>query len=93
MQWSTLPDHIPTERAGLSVIARANKIYAIGGESASQTTAHAEVEVLTTQNHQWTSGASLNRGRHGAQAVFIGNSIYIAAGSGDRGGRPELSSV
>ncbi|TQT79302.1 ring canal kelch, partial [Xanthomonas perforans] len=33
------------------------------------------------------------RGRHGTQAAQVGEDLYIAAGSGNRGGGPELQDL
>ncbi|MCP5117834.1 MAG: galactose oxidase, partial [bacterium] len=64
----------------------------MGGETA-QKPAHAETQRLDAKTGKWTQQAPLNRGRHGTQAAVINNKIYIAAGSGNRGGGPELSST
>jgi len=36
---------------------------------------------------------SLPVGRHGTQAAALGDKVYIAAGSGNRGGGPELDDL
>ncbi|HAZ25636.1 MAG TPA: hypothetical protein DCY95_14410, partial [Algoriphagus sp.] len=62
-------------------------------ESAAQAPAHAEVEVLDTETNQWIILPSLNQGRHGTGAVIFKGKIYVAAGSANRGGGPELNSL
>lgn len=93
--WITLPEssNIPTQRAGASSIIKSGKLIVIGGESASQKTAHNEVEIMDLSTRKWVSEIKLTRGRHGTQSVLYDNKIYIVAGSGNRGGKPELSSL
>ena len=93
--WHTLDKklNIPTERAGCTTILYDSQLIVIGGESKSQEVAHNEVEALNLDTMKWTKLNSLNRGRHGTQAVLNTKNIYIAAGCGNRGGSPELNSM
>lgn len=93
--WSTLPavSNLPTGRAGSMTHAHGPWLIVIGGESHVQQAAHAEVEVLDTRNGSWSKWPSLQRGRHGTGLAQIGNKLYTASGSGNRGGGPELDSV
>ena len=94
--WSTLPaesGNVITERGGTTVAVVGKEIFFIGGESGAQQLAHSEVEVLDTETLTWRSLDNLDTGRHGTQAISDGNHIYIAAGSGETGGGPELSSL
>ena len=94
--WSTLPSpsgDVPTQRGGTTLAAVGADIFFLGGESGAQTPAHSEVEVLDTGTDTWRTLDSLNQGRHGTQAVVDGTKIYIAAGSGETGGGPELGSM
>ncbi|MEQ8683603.1 MAG: kelch repeat-containing protein [Cyclobacteriaceae bacterium] len=93
--WTTLPaeQNIPTERAGTTAIFLDDKLLVIGGESAAQETAHAEVEAFDISDGSWTQLDQLERGRHGAQAILFNQSVYIAAGCGNRGGKPELDTI
>ena len=93
-KWQSLPaeDNLPTLRAGASAVNFNEELFIIGGES-SQKTAHNNVEVFNPEKHKWMRYPSLNRGRHGTQAVVFDNKIFIVAGSGNRGGRPELNSL
>lgn len=93
--WSFLPEaqHLPTERAGTSSAFLGKQLIIIGGESANQETAHSEVEAYHTETKTWKRLDALVRGRHGSQAIVYDDAIYIAAGSGNRGGSPELNSI
>jgi len=84
---------LPTQRAGASNVILGNDLLVIGGESTAQTNAHSEVEALDLGNLTWKQYAPLKRGRHGTQAVVHENKVFIAAGSGNRGGGPELNSI
>lgn len=94
-QWTTFDssNNLPIERAGCSALFYKNLLLVIGGESVAQKVAHNEVEVLNLQTMKWSKLSALQRGRHGTQAILHGNHIYIAAGSGNRGGKPELNSI
>lgn len=94
-KWSTLPEsaNLPTQRAGNASVVRDGKLLVIGGESGEQVPAHSEVEALNTKTMKWEELPSLNQGRHGTGAVNVNGKIYIVAGSGNRGGGPELNSI
>lgn len=93
--WFTLSksSNLPTQRAGASSVIKNGKLFVIGGESASQKTAHNKVEVMDLSTRKWENLLQLKTGRHGTQSILYNNKIYIAAGSGNRGGKPELSSL
>jgi N-acetylneuraminic acid mutarotase len=93
--WTTLPasSNLPTERAGVSAVPFGHKLLIMGGESGSQTTSHSEVEALNIKTLQWKKAPNLLKGRHGTGAVVVKKKIYTVAGSGNRGGGPELNSV
>lgn len=92
-KWTTLEHNIPTQRAGNMALLYGEQILVIGGESASQETAHNEVEGLDTKKHKWKSYPPLMQGRHGTGAFMYKNQIFIASGCGNRGGSPELESM
>lgn len=94
-KWTTLPEssNIPTLRAGNASVVVGNKVIVIGGESGEQVPAHSEVEALDTKTMKWETLSPLQQGRHGTGAVIANNRIYIVAGSGNRGGGPELNSI
>ncbi|MEO1450105.1 MAG: kelch repeat-containing protein, partial [Bacteroidota bacterium] len=67
-KWSTLPEPLPTLRAGNYVTKMKDEILVLGGESEFQPSAHNEVEALNVHSHQWRSLAPMLRGRHGTGA-------------------------
>ncbi len=92
--WSTLPSpagDLPTPRGGASTLAVGHYVMVLGGES-TQTLAHNEVEALNTLTNTWVIMQPLNIGRHGTQAIFYNDNIYVTVGSGQKGGSPELTS-
>lgn len=89
--WNSLPD-IPTQRAGTFAAMYDNNLVVMGGESDTQVAAHNEVEMLDLATNLWISLPPLMNGRHGTQAVYFDNTIITGAGSGNRGGGPELTS-
>ncbi|WP_298763421.1 galactose oxidase [uncultured Polaribacter sp.] len=92
-EWLTLNTTIPTERAGAMSVLYEDYILVIGGESSRQKTAHNDVEGLHTKSLEWKIFPSLKQGRHGSGAILFDNSIYVASGSGQIGGKPELKTM
>lgn len=91
-EWSTLTESpLPTERAGNMTVAVGDRVIVTGGEGFGQ--AWGETDVLDTETGTWTSLGSLNQPRHGTQAVLYDGKIWVAAGAGDQGGGPELTSM
>jgi N-acetylneuraminic acid mutarotase len=92
-QWSTLPaaSNLPTQRAAAATVSLDNEVIIIGGESA-QLSAHKESEALNITTNTWRRLADLQQARHGTQAIVSNSGIYVAAGSGNQGGSPELNS-
>ncbi len=93
-KWKTLPSpdgDIPTPRAGCTATAWQDNLVVLGGESTTQPKAHASVEMLDTHTQKWIKLPNLQTGRHGTQVMTFGNNMVIGAGSGNRGGNPELS--
>ncbi len=94
--WSTLPQpagNLPTPRAGTMAIVAAGQLLIAGGESTTQDTAHAEVEALDPKTGSWRRQATLATGRHGSGIGTFQTRLFIASGSGRRGGVPELPTV
>ncbi len=91
--WSTAAAPIPTMRAGTSSLALDGKIIVAGGESGEHEAAHAEVEAFDPAASAWESLPSLVRGRHGTGLIHYGGKLWTAAGSGNRGGGPELDTL
>ena len=90
--WSTLPPegNLPTERAGTTTVVVDGELLVIGGESAAQAEGHDEVEALDVQTGTWRTFPPLETGRHGMQAVVNPQGLFVAGGSADRGGGPEI---
>nr|MBI1231678.1 galactose oxidase [Cytophagales bacterium] len=93
-QWNTLDsrDDLPTQRAGSSTVPYKSGFIVVGGESINQVEAHAEVEYFEP-GKSWKHMPSLVRGRHGMQVVPLLGKYFVAAGCGNRGGNPELTSL
>jgi len=89
-RWSTLPAPLPTPRSGTATVAWNDRIVVLGGESDAQTAAHAEVEAWHPASGRWETWPALPVGRHGTQATVLDGALHVAAGSGNRGGGPEL---
>ncbi|CAM3430180.1 Kelch repeat-containing protein [Zobellia roscoffensis] len=91
--WQTLPNNIPTKRAGNAAALFNDELIVVGGESTTQEKAHSEVEVLDLNTHKWHSLPAMIEGRHGSGLVYFKDDLYIASGCGNRGGSPELTSM
>lgn len=91
--WTTIESKLPTPRAGTSTISNGTHLVVMNGESNTQQPAHAEVEVLDTRTGTWSRLPNLIKGRHGTGVVYYKGKIYVAAGSANRGGGPELSDI
>ena len=89
-RWSTLPAPLPTQRAGAPAVAMDGRLVVLGGESPAQVPGHGEVEAYDPATQRWSTLPPLPRGRHGTQATMLDGVLHVAAGSGDRGGGPEL---
>lgn len=94
-RWSTLPKgaNLPTLRAGTTSIVQGDRLIVMGGESSSQVPAHSEVEAYDVSDGKWYDLSPMLTGRHGTQAILYESKVYIAGGSADRGGGPELKSI
>jgi large repetitive protein len=86
--WSTLPSgsDLPTPRAGAITGIIGNDLIVAGGESSASADAHPQTEALDLQSHAWRPLADMRTPRHGTQGLVSNNGLYVAAGSGRRGG-------
>lgn len=91
--WETLPNNLPTLRAGNAAMLYEGEVLVIGGESGTQGDAHSEVEALDVTTNTWRSLPPLLEGRHGTGVLEFNLDLFIASGSGKRGGSPELSTM
>jgi lysophospholipase L1-like esterase len=92
-KWTTTPTPLPTPRAGTASINLTGKLVIAGGETGTQPLAHSEVERYDPGSGKWDALPSLARGRHGSGLILDRGALYIASGSGARGGAPELDSL
>lgn len=92
-QWATLPDTLPTHRAGNAAFCLDDELLVVGGESTAHEVAHNEVEAMDLKSGTWSSLAPLSRGRHGTGVVQLNGQLIMASGCGNRGGQPELADV
>lgn len=92
-EWSTLTQPLPTLRAGNMAAVFDGRLLVMGGESGAQKSAHAETEILDPATGDWDTGPALIQGRHGTGAALLGSKLFVAAGSGGRGGGPELNTL
>lgn len=91
--WTTLENGLPTKRAGNHAVVYGKDILVIGGESFTQEVAHNEVEALNVLDYTWRTLSPMIEGRHGSGVILHKNKFYIASGSGNRGGGPELTNM
>jgi N-acetylneuraminic acid mutarotase len=86
-RWSTLAaaSNIPTGRAGAGAAVVDGRLIVLGGESARQKLAHADVEAFDPATGRWTQLKPLAMGRHATQAVVLDGRIYLASGSRTQG--------
>ena len=89
-RWTTLDAPLPTLRAGTYNALYRDHIVVLGGETGEQQLAHNETEALDLEDHTWTTLAPMLQGRHGTGAILYDGKLYVASGSGNRGGGPEL---
>ncbi|NJM50722.1 MAG: galactose oxidase [Sphingomonadales bacterium] len=94
-RWDAVDDApiIPTPRAGLIATGWKHWVVLAGGESGTRDTAHDEVEAFNTRTGKWESWPKFVRGRHGTGIALVKRKAYVAAGSGNRGGQPELDTI
>ena len=85
--------NFPTLRAGTTSVVLGDRLIVMGGESDTQVPAHSEVEAYDVSDGKWHSLPAMLEGRHGTQAILYKGKVYIAGGSADRGGGPELKSI
>jgi len=93
-KWKTLSasSNIPTQRAGNSAVTLGHKVLIMGGES-TQKISHNQTEAFNVRTGAWETLTPMNTGRHGTGAVVYKNKVYIAAGSANAGGGPELNTM
>ena len=90
--WSTHQQQLPVETAAGGTGVIDNKIYYVGGEAGRQE-AFTDMQIFDSVVDTWSKGPALNRARHGTNCCVYDRKLWIAAGSGARGGEPELTSI
>lgn len=90
--WSVHAEPLPIETAAGGVGVFGAKIHYVGGE-AGRMEAFTEMQIFDTEQGCWSMGPPLNRARHGTNCCVYDHKLWIAAGSGARGGEPELISI
>jgi len=90
--WSIHPEPLPIETAAGGAATHGEKIFYVGGE-AYRPEAFSDMQVFDGPTQGWGFGPSLNRARHGTNCCIMDGKLWIAAGSGARGGEPELTSI
>ena len=91
-KWDTFESVLPNPAGGAGTVVLNNELYFFGGET-EQKEANNTMFSFNLKNKTWTEQPSLNKGRHGTNAAVIDTNIYIASGSGNQGGGPELTSI
>jgi len=91
-KWSIHPQPLPIQTAAGGTGVIDEKIYYVGGE-AGRPEAFSELQIFNAISDTWSQGPSLNRARHGSNCCVHERKLWIAAGSGARGGEPELTSI
>lgn len=90
--WYTLSSRLPFPTGGGGAVTINNTLYYTGGETGALP-ANNQMASFSFETNTWKVQSPLRQGRHGTNLVNIGSVLYIAAGSGQRGGSPELSSI
>lgn len=91
-KWSTFHAVLPNPGAGSGAVILKNELYFFGGETGEKE-ANKTMFSFNLDDKTWKQKPSLNIGRHGTNATVLDNKIYIASGSGNQGGGPELTSI
>ncbi len=94
-RWTTLPEasDLPTPRAGCFALSLDGKLLIAGGESSEQKTAYSEIQTFDPETQQWQTTSTFSVGRHGTGVIYWDGALYTSAGSGGRGGGPELNTT
>ncbi len=90
--WSVHPEPLPIQTAAGGTGVLKGKIHYVGGEAGRMET-FPEMQVFDPSVEQWSMGPKLRRSRHGTNCCVYDGKLWIAAGSGARGGEPELDSI
>lgn len=84
-KWYTLKETLPVPTAAGGIVKIDNNLIYMGGEGV-QSQAYNETQCLDLGTGKWSQLAPMHTGRHGSGAVLYNSSIYLAAGSPNKGG-------
>ncbi len=90
--WSTHHQTLPVETAAGGTGVIKDRIHYVGGESGRKE-AYTDMQIFDPDADKLSTGAPLNRARHGTNCCVHDQKLWIAAGSGAQGGEPELTSI
>lgn len=92
-KWVKLAN-MPTARGSLSVVAVGKKIYTFGGEGNPDNTSQGvfpQTEIYDVEKDSWIQDAPMRTPKHGAAAVAVDGTIYIAGGSASKDTRLDMN--
>jgi hypothetical protein len=84
-RWVTMEEQLPVPTGAGGIAKIENNLIFMGGEG-SKPQAYSETQCLDLETGKWSQLAPMHTGRHGSAAAVINNEIYMAAGSGNKGG-------
>jgi N-acetylneuraminic acid mutarotase len=90
--WRVHEQPLPIQTAAGGTGVSNGKIHYVGGE-AGRPEAYRELQIFDAALDRWSLGPSLNHARHGTNCCVYDHKLWIAAGSGARGGEPEVTSM
>ena len=83
-QWRTLEGKMPNARAAGATAAVGRELFIVGGLNDGTDTARSDTSILDVVSEEWRSGPTLERPRHAAAMVAVGDTIYHYGGAADR---------
>ena len=79
-RWSKKFPLMPTKRSYPAALCTGNILIVVGGKDGYVVLS--TVEVMNTENHQWSTAAELPQPKYSASATVYGGSIYMLGGYG-----------
>lgn len=84
-RWLTMEQKLPVPTGAGKIAKIDNYLIYMGGEGAKPQ-AYSETQMMDLETGEWSQLAIMSTGRHGSAAAIINDEIYVAAGSGNKGG-------
>ncbi len=84
-KWLTMEHKLPVATGAGKIAKIDNYLIYMGGEG-SKPQAYSETQLMDLETGEWSQLAIMSTGRHGSAAAVINDEIYVAAGSGNKGG-------